>query len=232
MKLRFVKALQKGKTKAPDMPKIQAVDDKIVDATLTHLPQVVADMVVIQKTTGMRPGEVFSMTWEQIDTSDDIWIYMPQTHKTQHHGIVRPVPLNAKCQKVLARYRDTPIDAIIFSPRRTLREQAEKMAAQRKTKVQPSQIKRKKQALSPEELVGEAYNRHSYRNCIQRACKRAGVENWCPYQLRHSAATSVSDKLSLEDAKTLLGHTNIITTKIYVHESIEKVKEVARRMEG
>ena len=139
--------------------------------------------------------------------------------------------MNAKCQSILARYADTAPEAAIFSPRRTLRERAEMLAAQRKTKVQPSQVRRKEQASSPEELVNDTYSRYSYRNCIRRACKRADVDNWCPYQLRHSAATDVSDKLSLEDAKTLLGHTNIVTTKIYVHESIEKVKAVARRME-
>ena len=82
-RLKFVESLKAGRTVAPEMPKRKPVDDAIVDATLPHLPPVVRDMVVVQRITGCRPGEIFSMTWAQIDMSDDIWIYMP-SHKTQH----------------------------------------------------------------------------------------------------------------------------------------------------
>jgi len=116
-RLKFVESLKSGRTIAPDRPKRKPVSDAIIAQTLPHMSHVVRDMVTIQRETGMRPGEIFAMTWSQIDTSDDIWIYMPR-HKTEHHGIVRLVPLNAKCQSILDRYRDTPPEGIIFSPKR------------------------------------------------------------------------------------------------------------------
>ena len=232
--LEYVETIRKGCTVLPERPKRKPVADSIVEATLPHLPPLVADMVAIQRFSGMRPSEVFSMTWEQIDTSDDIWIYTP-SHKTEHHDIDRFVPLNEKCQDIMAKYRNTAPDQIIFSPKRTMRERAaflaEKRSKGKNKKIQPSQIKRKMyKQVRGENLVNDTYTRHSYKNAIQRACKRAGVDNWTPYQLRHSSATEVANKLSKEDAKIILGHTDLRTTENYVHEEAEKVKAVARKL--
>ena len=57
------------------------------------------------------------------------------------------------------------------------------------------------------------------------------LPKWFPYQLRHSAASEVANILSKEDAKLLLSHRNIGTTDIYIHEQIEKLKAIARKME-
>jgi len=248
IKLKSVKALKKGRTKAPDHPKRKPVADDVVEKTLLLLSPVVRDMVVIERETGCRPGEIFSMTWNQIDTSDDIWIYMCDDHKTIPYDIIRPIPLRAKCQKILERYRDTPPDAIIFSPKRNAREQAAEKAAKRKTKRQPSQVKRyNNKSTRREHLVGDEYNRKSYLNAIKRGISRYDkteikaakeenrepvlLEKWFPYRLRHSAATETDHTLGREATRRLLGHTSDQMTDRYVHESIEEIKKMAREME-
>jgi hypothetical protein len=43
---------------APELPPVRPVDDEVVEATLPYLPEIVADMVRLQRLTGARPGEV------------------------------------------------------------------------------------------------------------------------------------------------------------------------------
>ena len=43
----------------------------------------VADMVLVQLYTGMSPGELFIMRPIDLDTTREIWTYMPQHHKTE-----------------------------------------------------------------------------------------------------------------------------------------------------
>ena len=56
--LAAVPGLRKGRTPAREPQPIQPVADDVVDATLPHLPTVVANMVRVQRLTGARPGEV------------------------------------------------------------------------------------------------------------------------------------------------------------------------------
>jgi hypothetical protein len=53
--LRCVSGLRRGRTSARESCPVKPVDDEVVEATLPHLPEVVADMVRIQRLTGMRP---------------------------------------------------------------------------------------------------------------------------------------------------------------------------------
>ena len=40
---------------------LAAVEDSLVEATLLHLPTKIADMVTLQRLTGMRPGELVKL---------------------------------------------------------------------------------------------------------------------------------------------------------------------------
>ena len=53
-----VNGLRKGRSAARETEPIRPVADETVDATLPHLPPIVADMVRLQRLTGCRPGEV------------------------------------------------------------------------------------------------------------------------------------------------------------------------------
>ena len=79
-------------------------------------------------------------------------------------------------------------------------------------------------------VIRDCYDKHSYRRVIVRACKKAGIESWTPYQLRHSAATIIRKKYGIEAARVVLGHKNLSTTEIYAEadreSAIEAMKEI------
>jgi integrase len=94
--LEAVRPLQRGHTPAPEGKVVHAVEQAIVDATLPHLVPVLADMVQLQLLSGCRPGELCSLTPDQLDRSTDVWLYRPVQHKNQHHGHDRVIALGPK----------------------------------------------------------------------------------------------------------------------------------------
>lgn len=83
--LKSLAGLKKGRTTARETDGVTCVDDAVVDATVPHRPDVVADMVRLQRLTGSRPGEVCSLRPCDLDRSSDVWLYYPSEHKTEHH---------------------------------------------------------------------------------------------------------------------------------------------------
>jgi integrase len=101
-----------------------------------------------------------------------------------------------------------------------------KQRANRKTKVQPSQESRYK--ANPRKQPGECFTPTSYRQSIQRAAKRAKVEHWFPYQLRHLAGTVIRDALGVEAAQAVLGHSRAAMTEHYAKQSLQKAIDAAK----
>ncbi len=58
-------------------------------------------MVRLERLTGARPGEIIQMRPMEINRSGDVWLYKPETHKTQHHGRARIMAIGPQAQKVL-----------------------------------------------------------------------------------------------------------------------------------
>lgn len=102
--LTAVTGLRKGRSGARETDKILPVADDVVDATLIFLPEVVADMVRLQRLAGMRPAEVCIMRPCDIDRSNEVWIYTPQFHKTDYTDKDRVIALGPTAQEVLRRY--------------------------------------------------------------------------------------------------------------------------------
>ena len=115
-RLKNIRTLQKGKSKARDPVKIRPVDDAIVGATLKELTPVVRDMVIIQWLTGMRPGEVTQMRPMDIDRSGADWFYRPDSHKTEHHDQDRVIVFGAAVQAALAPYLLRDHQSYCFTP--------------------------------------------------------------------------------------------------------------------
>jgi integrase len=74
--------------------------------------------------------------------------------------------------------------------------------------------------------AGQKYTRHCYRVAIQPACKRAGIEDWSPRQLRHTRATAIRQAFGLKAAKAVLGHTDTKITEIYAERDLELARKV------
>jgi len=79
--------------------------------------------------------------------------------------------------------------------------------------------------------LGDRYDTHSLNNAVKRACKRAKVERFTPYDLRRTAATRVRSKLSKDDAKLLLGRVSTDTTEIYLLDEVQEAIKMAKRLD-
>ena len=95
--LKTVEPLRQGRTNAPELAPIKPVDDAVVTATLPHLPEIVADMVRLQRLTGARPGEVCMLRPQDIDKSQSVWKWKPSTHKTKWRGRDRVIMIGLTC---------------------------------------------------------------------------------------------------------------------------------------
>lgn len=102
--LASVPAIRKGRTVAREAPPVLPLSDEVVEATIPHLPPVVVDMVRFQRLTGCRPGEVCILRPCDIDKSDDVWLYRPESHKTEHFGRERVILIGPKAQEILRPY--------------------------------------------------------------------------------------------------------------------------------
>ena len=98
----------------------------------------------------------------------------------------------------------------------------------RKTKVQPSQVHRRKP--KPKKCLGERYRVSSYALAIARGCKRAGIPHWHPHQLRHTKATEIRREAGLDAARAVLGHRSPKITEVYAELDTSKAAEIMERL--
>lgn len=99
--LASVEGLRKGRTVAREAEPVLPVTDAIVEATIPYLQPVVAAMIRFQRHTGCRPAEVCLLRPCDVDMSDEVWIYWPENHKTEHHGRHRVICIGPNAQDVL-----------------------------------------------------------------------------------------------------------------------------------
>ncbi len=228
--LSLVPGLKKGRTAARETAAVLPVADDLVDKTLAELPEVVADMVRLQRASGMRPGEVISLRPADLDRSGDVWVYRPASHKSEHHDRERVVYLGPKAQAVLLRYLARDSQTFCFRP---CDSESKRRAGQHATRTTPLSCGNRpgsNRSSSPLRPPGQQYAKDSYRQAIHRACKRAGVAKWSPNQLRHTAATEARAEFGLDGAQLILGHAHAKTTEIYAEKSEATGREIARRL--
>lgn len=247
--IRDVPWLRVGETRARETTPVRPISDAIVEATIPFMPPTVADMIRLQRLTGMRPAEVCAMTTRALDTSGKAWHYKPAHHKTEIHGKERVIDLGPRAQEIVGRYLQPELDRPLFSPRQAEDERRAIKRAKRKTRVQPSQMNRRKR--NRDGAPGDRYDSASYRRAVANACDLAfphpeiakvrasrrtpdqlaelrrwkSEHRWAPNQLRHARATEVRREMGIEAAQAVLGHSKIETTQIYA----ERQRQLAER---
>lgn len=208
-----VDGLVKGRCDAREKPPVGPVPDAVVEATMPHMSPVVADMVRFQRLTGCRPQEVCAMRPVDIDRSDEIWVYTPARHKTEHHGKGRQIFIGPKAQSLLAKYLLRGENRPCFdSPRTRGRGFC--------TRAYRDAIHRACDRAFP---VPENLLEHE-RAAWQRE------HRWQPNQLRHLAATEIRKCFGLEAAQVALGHASANVTQIYAERDAEKAVAVMRQI--
>ena len=228
--LRSLAGLKRGRTKARETDGVSCVDDAVVDATLPHLPDVVADMVRLQRLTGARPGEICSIRPGDLDRSSDVWLYRPSEHKTEHYEKHRVIVIGPQAQRVLAPYLLRSVDAFCFSPAESERKRRAKATAQRTTPTSCGNQVGTNRVANPKRHPKEHYTTDSYRRAIHRVCNSNDIQRWAPNRLRHTSATEIRKKFGIEAAQVICGHESAEVTQIYAERNLELAKKVAREV--
>ena len=224
--------IKKGEYNLPESKERQTVSLDDIEKTLAELSPVVRAMVETHLANAARPTEICEIRIENIDRqSEDLWAVTLDHHKTDHlenaetktlylakSEIDMVLPLIGERTK---GYIFRPIDAIACD-----KERRAKGAVF--TKKQPSRATRDaKRAKNPKREVGECYDFSAYRTAVYRACDRAGVKRWFPYQLRHTGITRIGLEHGVEAAQHTAGHKDGRTTARYFHGKNEIAKRVA-----
>lgn len=78
----------------------------------------------------------------------------------------------------------------------------------------------------------EGVQSKTIQRAVQRFAKKAGLKNVTPHTLRHSFAKALIDAgVSLEKVATLLGHSNLNTTRIYTTPGEEDLEDAVGKIE-
>ncbi|MFM9966026.1 MAG: tyrosine-type recombinase/integrase [Planctomycetaceae bacterium] len=215
MALTAVASLKCGRSDAVESAPVEPVAEAIVNATIPHLPAVVAAMVKLQLLTGARPGEICLLRPCDVTIQPGgVWVYRPERHKTEHHGRERRIFIGPEGQAVLRPFLDRDAEAYCFSPAESEAERNAERKANRKSPMTPSQAARRPKTNRQRE-PRTRYDKNSYCRAIVRACRLAEVEPWSPNQLRHTRATAIRERYGLEAAATVLGHSDTKITAVY-----------------
>ncbi|HWG41562.1 MAG TPA: tyrosine-type recombinase/integrase [Gemmataceae bacterium] len=231
-----VAPLKRGRTQAKESEPVKPVARAVVEDTLPILRPILADMVLLQLETGMRPGELVVLRVCDIDMTGAVWLYRPSSHKTQHHGHDRIIPIGPKGQEIIRRHLKPNLSAYLFSPADAVAEFRARQRQDRKSKVQPSQHYRKKSR--PKKRPGEVYTVQAYGHAITQSIKRHNrdkaegerIPHWHPHQLRHLRALELKREAGLDVARAVLGHRSPILTEHYATLDIAKAASVMEKI--
>ena len=223
--LMTLEGLRKGRSAAKESEKVMPVLEAHVEAVLPHLTPPVRGMVRLQGKIGCRPEEVIILRPRDVDRTGSPWIYIPGSHKTEHHDLERKIPIGAEGQKILAPWLEREEDAYCFDPREARESFDAERRRNRKTPQTPSSRARKRKT-APKRKPRNRYTTWSYGRAIARACEKAGVPHWHPNQLRHTVATQVRKKYGLEGSQVVLGHSTANVTQIYAERDFELAKQI------
>ena len=231
--LEMVTPLLRNQTQAWDGPEDRTVSDEVVDATIPHLPDIVADLLRFQRYTGCRPGEAQSLLLGEIDMRplphyEGTWVYTVPQHKLSWRAkhLPRKIAIGPKAQEILKkcipRLNGDPKRAV-FSPRFSKRNPTRwcKGGA-----IKPQSAKR--QWVKKPRQVKEVYSNGAINTCIKRACEKAGIPPWSPNQLRHTRITEVREGDSLDAASAVGGHSKVDQTQHYARLHLGRAINAAK----
>jgi len=136
-----------------------------------------------------------------------------------------------RTQRILtSRIRSFDSRDYLFSPKMAMQEVLEEKSRKRKTPLSCGNRPGTNQKKHPMIRPRTHYDSGSLRKACKRGCVRAGVEVFHPYDLRRTVATDTRAILGKEDAKTLLGHSDLATTELYLLEEVQQAMRVAKQL--
>jgi integrase len=140
--LRTVRGLGAGRTDAEDREPIGPVNLADVLKIRRHVSRQVMGMVLLQLRTGGRPGEVVQIRGDNLNTTGDVWVVVPQCHKTEHRGRSRTIFIGPRGQRIVRKFLTTDPGKVLFSPIDAEVERSQRRRAARRSPMTPSQAAR------------------------------------------------------------------------------------------
>lgn len=186
--LQTVPGLREGRSDAAESQPVMPVSDAAIEAVRLHVSRQVWAMIQLQRVTGMRPGEVTVMRSCDINMRGKVWEYVPQSHKTQHHGRERIIQLGPQAQNIIRPFLKADTTAFLFSPADAWAEFDAERRANRKSPLTPSQKARRPKA-KPGRQPGERYTVASYGQAIRKVCEKADD---MPRELRNVSTKTIA----------------------------------------
>ena len=234
-----LKLLRMGEKGAKDNIKRGRVTEEEFNKVIGVVTSVIGDMLKLIWHTGMRPYEICEMRpYDILRDDSECWLYIPGRdktpigmHKTTRYGKVKVIPLAGECIDILSkRIDDFDSKEYIFTPKDSVAEFRETKRKNRKTPISCGNKSGSNRKKIPKKKPGGLYTNNSFAQACKRACRRAGVEAFVPYDLRRTVATKTRASLGKEAAKTLLGHAEQSTTDIYLLEEVQEAMKVAKAL--
>ena len=238
--LRLIENLRRGYCAAKDHPRKLGAPIADIEKAARNAAGPVRAMIRVQLLTGARPGEIRLMRAREITrVSGTLWEYRPESYKTELHDadgerkiiflgpksirIIRPFMNAAENRADGPDYLFRPADGAAERHARSMEIDAQKTPSRRARDAQRA-AERKRRYLC-------CYSIDAYNRAVRRACERAGVPVFTPYQVRKARATEIDRKLGAEAAAIQLGHKSIKTTiDHYIDPRTEQARELARQI--
>lgn len=210
-KLRAVKALAPGRDGVPEGEAREPADPAAFEKALPFLSKPLAAILRVIRHTGARPSEILNLKSRELDRTGSAWTLTPTRHKGSWRGKSRVIYLGPESQAALAPWllKAPDPDAYVFSPARFTDEKNAERSANRKTKRWPSHMKRnttKRKGTARKRRPRDHYSHLALSCAVRRACLKANVLPFSPYQLRHLKAAELRERFSLEHVRAVLGH--------------------------
>jgi len=201
-----VVSIKPNRTKAPETEPVRPVSDADVEKTLAVMVPNTADLVRLQRLTGMRPEEACAFCWKDVDETATPWVYQPGKHKNKWRGHVRAVLIGPRARAILERHRRSD-GSCPFSPIAAYEEWAMRLESERNDRGGSVASDALKDPHVPRKLSA-SWATNAYSGSIAAACRRANVQVWSANRLRHTFATEVRRKFGIAVVGILLGHSN------------------------
>jgi integrase len=218
--LRAVSPLMPGRSGAVEGKPRQPANPSDVEKTLPFMPPAVRAVVQLLRLTGSRPTEILILRPHDLDRSSEVWRYTPAQHKGAWRGRPRVIFFGPEAKVVLAPWLLGCADkAYVFSPKRSEELRNRRRSENRRVMLWPAHAKRnaelKARGNCRQPMLAERFNHQALALAVRRACDRAGVARFCPYQLRHLRAVELREKYGLEFVRATLGQTYLSMSDHY-----------------
>ncbi len=201
--LASVKGLRVGRSDAKEAPPVKAVAEAHVRAILSYVSPPIKALIELQLLTGARPGEVLTIRGRDLDTTGNLWVYRPATHKTSHHGHAREIYLGPRARAIIEPLLTLDPSEYLFSPAKAEADRRAALHSARATPLNCGNSPGTNRTAQPKRPPGERYDIASYRRAIARACDTAFPPPPPLVKLEHETQAAYLARLKPAELKAL-----------------------------